>query len=106
MLIKLGNLSLQKEMLCSDDIVQLAFRFTGPERARLHWEVDDETLRYIGKLKDGCGMYLMYPMMNPNPRYYLLGIPVNFSLYCDYCGILGFGNSSNCSKCGAPMWRQ
>ena len=76
-----GKTSAAADKITCDDLVDLYHSLGVPYRKNAVWLMNDSTVQYIRKLKDGNGMYLWQPSLVAGTPDTILGLPVKVSRY-------------------------
>jgi len=78
---QVGKTTAAADKITCDEIVDLYHSLGVPYRKKAVWLMNDSTVQYIRKLKDGNGQYLWQPSLVAGTPDTILGCPVKVSRY-------------------------
>ena len=78
---QVGKTTAAADKITCDEIVDLYHSLGVPYRKKAVWLMNDSTVQYVRKLKDGNGQYLWQPSLVAGTPDTILGCPVKVSRY-------------------------
>ena len=74
---QVGNTTAATDKITADEIIDLIYSLKAPYRRNARFLLNDATIKYVRKLKDGNGNYIWQPALTEGQPDRLLGYPVH-----------------------------